>query len=482
MRDEHNEKVLQDFKLVLKHQIVLLREATGANTAYFYWINRRRKQFVLESRSTKHTNVMFQDRVSFDQHFLDQYRNITSMRHLEVGAKRQIDPTELTHYYNDVPVNQLTLIPLIHNGETIALTILEFESGQDSVRRNAVIESYMESLDNLTATYMKINQLNRNEQQWESYEKEIVALLEETDRKEPVSMLIELAKTLNQHLSRGGVTLLTSEGEGWITLISLQTGDEVPPIVPGLKVEKGSIAADSLEEGQPLYISHLNGSPKRISSREPEHNGATLAVPLYINQEIRSLILIYDENPLVFRDSVKHKLINLARVLAQQISIQLGENGTKDPFRESETGLFRMSAWRSLLEYLGSQEIAGERSLSVGTVSVQNLQELRTRLRLEQLKQVERKFLARIRPTDMGLPGFVGLLEDYVYVVILPNHREETLDYYKKTLYDRMDSPLEIEDGNDEVEFNVNATFNQLDPYENPDMESFIQSLKQNRE
>ncbi len=480
MKDEHNEKVLQDFKLVLKHQIILLREATGANTAYFYWVNRRRKQFVLESRSTRHTNVMFQDRVSFDQHFLDQYRDITSMHRLEVGEKHQIDPTELTHYYNDVPVSHLTLIPLIQNGETIALTMLEFESDQEAARRNSVIESYMESLDNLTGTYMKINQLNRSEEQWERYEKEIMKLLEETGRKEPVSMLIELAKTLNQHLSQGGVALLASEGETWLTLISVQSGRDVQPVVPGLEVEKGSIAADSLAEGQPLYISHLNGSPKRISSREPEHHGATLAVPVYINHEIQCLILIYDENPLVFRDSVKHKLINLVRVVAQQISIHLGDQDASNPFRDSETGLFRLSAWRTLLEHLAEEAVAGERSLSVGTVKVQNLQEVRTRLRLEQLKQVERKFLARIRPSDMGLPGLVGLLEDYTYVVILPDHREETRDYYKNTLKQRMESPLEMDEGNDDVKFDVSATFSQLDALEDADMERFVRLLRQN--
>ena len=116
MGDPHKDKVLHDFKLIIKHQMIMIRNACGAETAYFYWINRSREQFVLESRSTRYTNVMFQDRVSFDQHFLNPYKDIDEVQYLTVGNNRDLDPAGLTHYSGTPSIGQLTLIPIQNNG------------------------------------------------------------------------------------------------------------------------------------------------------------------------------------------------------------------------------------------------------------------------------------------------------------------------------------------------------------------------------
>ncbi len=479
MGDKHSEKVLHDFKVVLKHQVILLRNASGADTVYFYWINRRREQFVLESRSTKHTNVMFQDRVSFEQHFLNQYKDIRAIENLDIGSSRQLDPSELTHYYNKVPVQQLTLVPLIHNGETIAVTVLEFSSEKSRSECESVIESYVESLDNLTETYLEITQLNRGEEQWEVYEQEIGELLEDVARKEPIVILMQLARKLKQYLSSGGVAVLLKEKKNWMSLTSFQTDEEVARILPGMRMEKGSIAADCIEQGEPVYISHLNGSPKRISSREPEHHGATLAVPLYINSGNQVVVLIYDKNPLVFKDSVRHKMINLVRLLAQRINISANERDLEDPFHMPESGLLRTSVWRSLLENWQDQRTRESIPMKVGKLTIKNLQQLRTRLRLEELKKVERALIERIQPFEMGLPGVVGSLKDYSYSVLLPENQDNAVEYYQSTLNDRLKEPIELDEGQEEVKLEVEVQFKRFHPENGYSIDNLLQTMKQ---
>ena len=102
MGKKRQEKALREFKQVLEDLIFLLRTASSMKTVYMYWINRSREQFVLETKSTTLSNVMFEDRVAFEEHYLDAYKDITEPITIEV--ERDLEEGDLSHYYSEVPV------------------------------------------------------------------------------------------------------------------------------------------------------------------------------------------------------------------------------------------------------------------------------------------------------------------------------------------------------------------------------------------
>src|SRR5690554_5917092 len=125
MSTRREEKALLEFKHIMDDVVHLLRKSTDAVTACFYWVNRVREQFILETSATITPNVMFQDRINFDMLFLDSYKEIETIVQLELG--KDLDGDQLRHYYDFVPVKYLTLIPFVNNGETVAVTVLETE-------------------------------------------------------------------------------------------------------------------------------------------------------------------------------------------------------------------------------------------------------------------------------------------------------------------------------------------------------------------
>ncbi len=120
-------------KHVLKNLIFLLRSASEMETVYMYWVNRSRRQFVLETKSTALENVMFKDRLQFEEHFLNEYKDITEPKAVEVGEKLREE--SLKHYYNEVPVRNVTMLPFVNNGETVAMTVLESKNNHRRSKR-----------------------------------------------------------------------------------------------------------------------------------------------------------------------------------------------------------------------------------------------------------------------------------------------------------------------------------------------------------
>ncbi|MGM0744126.1 MAG: GAF domain-containing protein, partial [Bacteroidota bacterium] len=123
MDNKREEKALLEFKHALEDIMQLLRKSTEADTVYMYWVNRTRQQFVLETSSTILPNVMFKDRIAFDEYYLVNFKEIENVVQLKV--EEDFSVSDLSHYHDHVPVRFLTLIPFINNGETVALTVVE---------------------------------------------------------------------------------------------------------------------------------------------------------------------------------------------------------------------------------------------------------------------------------------------------------------------------------------------------------------------
>ena len=76
MSFDRQEKALREFKKIMADLVHLVRTSSRVELAYICWVNHARQQFVWESNSTNLKNVMFKDRVPFNQHFLDEYKEI----------------------------------------------------------------------------------------------------------------------------------------------------------------------------------------------------------------------------------------------------------------------------------------------------------------------------------------------------------------------------------------------------------------------
>ena len=147
MGQKRQEKALREFKQVLNDLVFLLRNATDMETCSLYWVNRSREQFVLETKATVLSNVMFQDRVRFGDHFLNEYRDLAEPVSLRVGE--DIQKEDLVHYYDEVSIEHVTLLPFLNNGETVAITVLESRSSSFKEGNSEVIYAYVDALRNV---------------------------------------------------------------------------------------------------------------------------------------------------------------------------------------------------------------------------------------------------------------------------------------------------------------------------------------------
>jgi hypothetical protein len=440
MTKQREEKALLEFKHVIDDVIQLLRKSTEADTVYMYWVNRSREQFVLESSSTILSNVMFPDRIRFDELYLNDFKDIEQVVQLKVGD--EVDALQLSHYHDFVPVRFLTLLPFINNGETIAITVVETEYQLNVTDYDEVLSAYRNALLNVLNTYLELTDLYEQQQEWVDYEESINSLSAKMHR---VDILEQLLNEMDKLLPGGGVTVLARGMESWISvLLSLKAPESS---MLGLLVEEKSMAFDALQKGQPQFSIHFNQNPKRISSSETDTEGATLAIPLMINDRRHAVILAYDRNPLVFKESVKHKLKNLVRIAALAIQVHLGKVAVDEDIFTSEFGSFIPDLWERSLKTQIKRAESGNQKTWFGFIAVENITELRSSVRLESLKRLQRILVKMLNPSVLGFNGIIGFNSDYIYSYILVGERNEQYEEWKKSVIELFEKPVELIDG-----------------------------------
>src|SRR6056297_898022 len=105
---DRQDKALREFKQILQDLVHLLRTSTDVELAYLCWVNRSREQFVWETNSTGLPNVMFQDRVAFENHDLNAYKDTDELIQLIVGE--DIEKAKLIHYFDFVQAKNILII------------------------------------------------------------------------------------------------------------------------------------------------------------------------------------------------------------------------------------------------------------------------------------------------------------------------------------------------------------------------------------
>lgn len=463
MEEQRQEKTLREFKQVLDDLVNLLRHSTGVETVYLYWVNTIREQFVLESYTTRNENVMFEDRVSFNNLYLKDYKDISEPVQLEVG--QHITTEALSHYFNKTPVRYITLLPCINNGETIAITALESSEQLPGPDQEEILYSYLNAFSNVLHTYLEINDLTENQEEWVEYEEQLAKLDIRASRVEFLEMLID---EMQKYLHDGGVSLLARGMGSWNVVLNAGKAHRPPPI--GLVLEPGTLGYNVLQKGEPDFGIHFNSNPKRISPREPQSNGATLAVPIMIDDRRQALIVAYDENPLVFKESTKHKLINLARTASLKISVHDSQLDISDDLLTNRYNAYIPELWEHMVRN-ELERIKAELSTQhtwVGLASLADLSSLRTKLRLEELRTVQSTMVKNLNPGRHGIPGVVGYNTDYVYALIVQGKDDSVPENLSESLKKEFATPVNIP-GNRSLDLSIRIGFTKMREQENFD-------------
>lgn len=439
--EKREEKVQKQFKLVLAELVQLLRTSTDTETVYLNWVNKHRGQFVLETVATRVKNTMFQDRVAFENHFLGDYLDITEPVILEIG--KHLSAEQLSHYYNSVPIRYITLIPFINNGETVAITALEskFNSLRDD--EEEAIEAYALALGHLLHTYMELSDLSENQAQWIAYSEQLDRVLQQRSAVDLVHKSLALIQTF---LRYGGVSFITRNLEEWSVAANAEQSYNALPL--GLGLDEQSIGYEALQTGKPVFNIHFNGNPKRVNLSEPMSNGASLAVPLLINDRRQGVFVCYDENPLVFNESTKHKILNVVRSVSLKLeSPRFGASVDKDLFAVVH-GLLDPDFWRSTLATeIRRARIYPKTKSYFGFMTIGDLQSIRSKYRLDDLQKLQFDVVRLANPTQLGLAGMLGQFSDYVYAFIIQGNDDQSITKWVKAVNKAFQQPIVMKDG-----------------------------------
>ncbi len=404
---KQDDAALRHFKSVVKEVLTLFRKATGAKTISLHWVNRNRKQFVLESAVSEIPNARFADRVAISESFLNGFEMLTRPATLEVGADIQM--ASLGHYPQGGPITHITILPLEYNREIVALAVIDTDFKAVLTDRKAEVESFKSAMGHLLFTFLELSERNSDDQQWSEYEAMLQKSLGRGDEIAVIERLIDHVWSL---IPTGAVSLLARVNESWQVVINHPDSKWAPPV--GLIVEEQSLVFQSLKSGNPEFATHMGGSPKRVHSAEPMMKGASLAIPLLLHDRRQAVILVSDENLLFFREANRHKLTNLVRVAALRLMSGTTKFLSGLDFLCSETGGLLADAFDASLK----REVKRNRPL-MAMVTVKQVPSLRSRLRMDELKALQREIMEMIAPNRHSMSGLVGVHSDFVFTVML---------------------------------------------------------------
>jgi hypothetical protein len=438
---DRQEKALREFKQIIQDLVHLLRTSTKVQLSYMCWVNRSRQQFVWETNSTGLPNVMFQDRVAFENHFLDEFKDAEEIVQLIVGE--DVSKGKLMHYFDFVQAKHILVIPFINKGETVALTVLESEQEIDQELIKDRILSYNNALVNVLDTYLEVVDLHENQQEWEDYEESVNKL---DYRQHRVEILGNMLEEMQKNLPSGGAVLLAPGMESWNVILRSQNSKQAPNL--GLQLEEKSVAYEALEKGGPIFTMHFNNNPRRITSAEKRTEGATFAIPIMVHDRRQGVVICYDNDPLTFKESTKHKLANLVRIAALSIQSSVKKSGMIEELLTQNFGAFMPELWEAALDNELTKLKKGTGTTTwLGLITPDDVSALRTKYRLEDLQSIQADFVTALNPSRYGIPGYIGYNSDYVYACLIQSEDEEAVAFWMEKMESKLESGLNLSIG-----------------------------------
>ncbi len=449
MSFDRQEKALREFKQIMADLVHLLRTSTQVELAYMCWVNHAREQFVWESNSTGLKNVMFKDRIAFDFHFLNDYKEIDEIVQLKIG--KDIAKGKLVHYLNFVSAEHMLIIPFINKGKTVALTVLESEHEISSRELSSQLYAYNNALVNVLDTYLEVVDMHEKHKEWEEYEQSLAQL---DYRLHKVDLLANMMEEMQSYLPNGGVCLVVQTMESWTNVLTSQFPNNAPSI--GLMMDDISVAYDALEKGMPVFNMHFNNNPKLISSQESKIDGASYAIPIMVHDRRQAVIVTYDSDPLTFKSSTKHKLSNLARVASLSIQSVVKKVGVSEELLTENFGAIMPELWEKALEYEIKKTQSGNNTNTwFGFITPEDVSTLRTKHRLEELHRIQKDFVSFLNPSKHGIPGYLGFQSDYIYAFIIQHNVESAINDWLDSIRIKLAHGLRLSAGG-----TINTSFN----------------------
>lgn len=454
MNTKREEKALYEFKHIMDDLLHLLGKAANAKTGYLYWVNRYRNQFVLETTFTVMPNVMFQDRIQFDKFFLKKFKDLDT--ELQLVVDKDLDKSELLHYFESNPIKHLTLIPFVNNGETVAITVLETTDKLLLGDIRNTLSAYKNAHINVLNTYLELTELYQEESRWNIYDDSLKVMINEHEN---ISIIRQMIESMQKILPSGSISVAMRGMETWVTVLRSKKSSPYPSL--GLMVEEKSMAYDALQKGDALFSIHFNQNPKRISSSESGTEGATLAMPLMIMDRRHAVVLAYDKNPLSFSETIKHQLKNLVYMASLALKANMGNHQTDKIIFTTEYGNFTRDLWELTIDRELKRERSSSEKIWFGLIGLENLSELRSKLRLDDLKRLQRTLVKALNPSRLGYNGLIGFHSDYVYAYLFIGTDETHHEQWLKTNIHDMANKLDLQDER-KISVSIKAGYVQL--------------------
>ncbi len=450
---DRQEKALREFKQIMSDLVHLLQMSTEAKLVYMCWVNHQREQFVWETNSTQLPNVMFQDRMNFEHHFLDDYKDIKEIIYLKVGE--DISKAKLIHYLDVVDTTSIIIIPFITKGETVALTIVESNSEMNLELLHERMASYNNAMVNVLETYLELVDLNEQQGEWVEYETALEML---NYKKSHIDILKTMLNQMQRFIYDGGVILLARSLDKWRLIMSSDQATNDYPI--GLIMDERSLASEVLEAGVDTFSMHFNSSPVRISKTEGSTTGASYAMPISIFDVRQALIIAYDQDPLTFKESTKHKLSNLARVAALNIQATTKNTGPTKELLTQNFGGFVPEVWEAFLEQqIKYYDSDAKNQIWFGIITPNNVENLRARYSRSDLIKIQNEIIKFISPDRYGYNGFIGDQTEYIYPFVIQDKNEEVIGYWIEDINTYIKNGLTLSNGQTiDIGFNVGYT------------------------
>lgn len=422
MKDNRQEdNALRHFKRVAREMVALLRLATAAPTVSLHWVNRHRRQFVLEAADSAVAQTSFPDRVPMTESYLRGFEMLAKPAVLTIG--KDVPPTALTHYPAGCPVTTVTVVPLAYNSETVALAVVEGDDPDVLRHRSDAIGSFSTAMAHLIHTFLELSELAGEEDQWAAYEEQIRRWPSRSDECDVLDLLMDQVVSL---VPGGSVSILARVFDRWCVVMNHESATAAPAL--GTVMEDQSLAYQALQSGQPEFATHVGASPKRVARAEPISKGASMAIPFLLHDRRQAVVLVTVENLHFFKDSNRHKLVNLVRIGA----LRLTAGTTKflvgaDMLSHDNAGLVPDLIDRAMVREFRRG------GATVGLVTVHEVSALRSRMRMEETKSIQRVLNATLNPVRYGYAGVCGPHSDFVTLVLLSGGPEE-LDRYKAAI------------------------------------------------
>jgi hypothetical protein len=247
-------------------------------------------------------------------------------------------------------------------------------------------------------------------------------------------------------LPNGGAVMLAPGMGSWNLVLRAVNANNAPKL--GLQLQEKSVAYDALEKGEPVFTMHFNNNPRRISSSEKRTDGASLAIPIMINDRRQGVVVCYDNDPLTFKESTKHKLTNLVRIASLSIQSSVRKSDSVDELFTQNFGAYMPELWElSLTHELERLKRGGSDNTWIGFIAPEDVSALRTKYRLEDLQKIQADFVSALNPSKYGIPGFMGYNSDYVYLFVIQSDDEEAVSNWIDKVRSEMEYGLDLSIG-----------------------------------